>query len=63
LGQSDKADNNSFPPGFDVQRFGAKGDGKTLDTLAINNAISAAAAAGGGTVFFPAGTYLSYSII
>jgi polygalacturonase len=62
LGQSDKADNNRFPPGFDVQRFGAKGDGKTLDTLAINNAISAAATAGGGTVFFPAGTYLSYSI-
>jgi polygalacturonase len=47
---------------FDVRKFGAKGDGKTLDTAAINNAISATAEAGGGTVFFPAGTYASYSI-
>src|SRR5439155_17279607 len=47
---------------FDVRHFGAKGDGVTLDTAAINNAISAAAVAGGGTVFFPAGTYASYSI-
>jgi len=38
------------------------GDGTTLDTVAINRAIEAAAAAGGGTVFFPAGTYLSFSI-
>ena len=42
--------------------FGARGDGKTIDTAAINQAIDAAAAAGGGTVSFPAGTYLSYSI-
>ena len=47
---------------FDVRHFGAKGDGVTLDTAAINNAIAAATAAGGGTVFFPAGTYASYSI-
>src|SRR6185295_16852901 len=45
-----------------VRAFGAKGDGKTLDTPAINKAIEAAAAAGGGTVQFPAGTYLSFSI-
>ena len=50
------------PDGFDVKAFGAKGDGKTLDTPAINNAIDAAAAAGGATVTFPAGTYLCYSI-
>ena len=48
--------------GFDVKSSGAKGDGKTLDTAAINKAIDAAAAAGGGTVNFPAGEYLSYSI-
>ena len=42
--------------------FGAKGDGKTLDTPAINKAIEAAAAAGGGTVCLPTGTYLCYSI-
>lgn len=50
------------PGGFDVRSFGAKGDGKTLDTAAINRAIDAAAAEGGGTVVFPAGTYASYSV-
>ena len=47
---------------FDVKAFGAKGDGKALDSPAINRAIEAAAAAGGGTVRFPAGTYRSFSI-
>ena len=47
---------------YDVRAFGAKGDGKALDTSAINRAIEAASAAGGGTVNFPAGTYLSVSI-
>ncbi len=47
---------------FDVTSFGAKGDGKTLDTTAINKTIDTAATAGGGTVFFPAGNYLSVSI-
>ena len=47
---------------FDVRKFGAKGDGQTLDSPAINRTIDAAAAAGGGTVFFPAGNYLSVSI-
>jgi polygalacturonase len=47
---------------YDVRVFGAKGDGQTLDTPAINRAIDAAAANGGGTVTFSAGTYLCYSI-
>jgi polygalacturonase len=47
---------------FDVRHYGAVGDGTTIDTPAINKAIDAAAAAGGGTVLFPAGTYASYSI-
>ncbi|HWP54914.1 MAG TPA: glycoside hydrolase family 28 protein [Pyrinomonadaceae bacterium] len=47
---------------FNVKTFGATGDGKTLDTSAINKAIDAAATAGGGTVYFPAGNYLSVSI-
>jgi len=47
---------------FEVRAFGAAGDGKTLDTLAINRAIDAAAAAGGGVVLFPPGQYLCFSI-
>src|SRR5712672_1313140 len=47
---------------YDVRAFGAKGDGKTLDTIAINKAIDAAAAGGGGTIRFRAGTYLSFTI-
>ena len=47
---------------YNVVDYGAKGDGKTLDTPAINKAIDEAASNGGGTVFFPAGNYLSVSI-
>src|SRR6266550_2555332 len=46
----------------DVRTFGATGDGKTIDSPAINKAIETAAAAGGGTVLFPSGVYASYSI-
>ena len=47
---------------FDVRSFGATGDGKTVDSPAINKAIEAEAAAGGGTVLFPAGNYICFSI-
>jgi polygalacturonase len=47
---------------FDVRKYGATGDGKTVDTDAVNHAIEAAAAAGGGVVLFPAGNYLCFSI-
>jgi hypothetical protein len=47
---------------FNVRNFGATGNGSTIDTPAINRAIDAANRAGGGTVLFPAGTYLSVSI-
>lgn len=38
--------------------YGATGDGITNDQSAIQAALAAAVAAGGGTVFFPKGTYL-----
>lgn len=47
---------------YNVKEFGAKGDGTTIDSPAINMAIEAAAAKGGGTVYLPAGDYLCYSI-
>src|ERR1017187_8517625 len=47
---------------FDVTAFGAKGDGRTPAREAIDKTVEAASAAGGGTVCFPAGTYLTGSI-
>jgi hypothetical protein len=41
----------------DVKSYGAMGDGATDDTVAIQDAIDATAADGGGMVFFPAGVY------
>ena len=62
-GQGHAAGNNAAAAGvFDVKAFGATGDGRTLDSDAINRAIAAANAAGGGTVRFPPGTYVSSSI-
>ena len=57
-------DNVTFPSGtfFNVKDSGAKGDSTAFDTDAINKAIDAAATAGGGTIYFPAGEYLSFSI-
>ncbi|HLH17227.1 MAG TPA: glycosyl hydrolase family 28 protein [Bryobacteraceae bacterium] len=46
---------------FDVKSYGAAGDGRTLDTAAIQKAIDAAGAHG-GTVVFPAGRFLSGTI-
>jgi len=47
---------------FSVRDYGATGDGKTLDTMAINKAIEACAAAGSGQVLFPPGRYLSGTV-
>ena len=47
---------------YDVRDYGAKGDGRTLDHLAINRAIDACVAGGGGQVRVPAGTAVSTCI-
>ena len=47
---------------FDVRHFGATGDGRTLDTAAVNKAIEACAMAGGGRVAFRPGKYLSGTV-
>ena len=46
---------------FDVRSFGAAGDGKTINSPAINRAIEAAGVKG-GTVYVPAGAYACYSL-
>lgn len=43
--------------GVSVKAFGAVGNGGADDTAAIQNAVNAVVAAGGGLVFFPPGTY------
>ena len=53
---------SSYAKTFDVKEYGAVGDGHAIDTPAVNKAIEAAAAGGGGTVYFPAGTYACFSI-
>lgn len=49
-------------PFFDVTTCGAVGDGKTLCTQAIQKAVDACREAGGGTVYVPAGKFLSGAI-
>src|ERR1051326_1972727 len=53
----------AFPGGsrFDVRQFGAKGDGRTKDTNALQAAMDAAGA-NGGTVYLPPGRYLSGTV-
>src|SRR5215472_2690828 len=47
---------------YNVKAYGAAGDGKVADTAAINRTLDAAHNAGGGTVYFPSGRYVSGSI-
>ncbi|QPH40248.1 glycoside hydrolase family 28 protein [Pedobacter endophyticus] len=54
-----KSDAQTF---YNVLKYGAKNDSSKLATTAIKNAIEAASKAGGGTVYFPAGKYLTGAI-
>jgi polygalacturonase len=59
--QSSPATANALTSGagvFNVRDFGAKGDGTTLDTIAVQSAIDAAHKDQGGTVLIPAGTFV-----
>jgi polygalacturonase len=47
---------------YNVIKYGARKDGNGLSTKAIQSAIDDCASSGGGTVWFPAGTYLSGTI-
>jgi len=51
--------NVSQASAFNVREHGAVGDGQTLDSPAIQSAIEACAAQGGGTVYLPSGHYLA----
>lgn len=44
---------------FSVRTYGATGDGKSVDSHAINQAVEAVAASGGGTLVFPPGPDLN----
>jgi len=46
------------PARFDVRDFGARGDGRTDDTAAVQKALDAAGRQGGGVVYAPRGNYL-----
>jgi hypothetical protein len=48
---------------FNVKTYGAVGDGTTQEQVAVQAAINAANAAGGGIIFFPRGTYLFHESI
>src|SRR5450631_3918885 len=47
--------NNTF---INIKNYGAVGDGVTDDATSIQNAINHANSLGGGTIFFPSGTYI-----
>jgi hypothetical protein len=53
----------SFPQNFNVLDFGAKGDGKSINTQPIQDAINQCNRKGGGQVILPAGTYLSGTLL
>lgn len=57
------ATGQSWSQEFDIREFGARGDGQSMNTSAIQAAIDACHEAGGGRVVIPPGTFLSGTII
>jgi polygalacturonase len=53
---------NQSSTSFNIRDYGARGDGATLDTRALQSALDAAVQIGGGTIFVPAGKYVIGSI-
>ncbi|WP_291586330.1 glycoside hydrolase family 28 protein [Bacteroides sp.] len=47
---------------YDIRKYGAKGDGKTINTKAINATIEDCSSKGGGTVLIPKGKFLTGTI-
>ncbi len=62
-GSSQRSVQTKLSESISVKDFGAKGDGITDDTNAITSAIAFAASVSGGTLKFPAGTYLISSAL
>jgi polygalacturonase len=63
VGSSLAAETSASTGAFEVKEFGARGDGQTLDTGALQKAIDSCARSGGGTVHFPPGRYLSGTLL
>ncbi len=55
-------DTSQDEPFFDITRYGAVGDGKTMATAAIQKAIDSCAQSGGGKVVIPAGRFLTNAL-
>ncbi|MBD3386186.1 hypothetical protein GF407_14850 [candidate division KSB1 bacterium] len=48
---------------YNITDYGAVNDGKTINTFSIQSAIDKAAENGGGIIFFPAGNFLTRTIV
>lgn len=48
---------------YNITDYGAVGDGETINTFSIQSAIDKAAEKGGGIIFFPAGDFLTRTIV
>jgi polygalacturonase len=54
----------SRPEGtYNIIDFGARGDGSTINTLAINKAVAACNKKGGGTVVIPPGNFITGTVV